>query len=34
MRGMLKMKICLDPGHFGSYYNPGVAAGYVESNFT
>lgn len=28
------MKICLDPGHFGSHYNPGVAAGYVESNFT
>lgn len=28
------MKICLDPGHFGSEYNPGVAAGYVESNFT
>lgn len=28
------MKICLDPGHFGSDYNPGVAAGYVESNFT
>lgn len=28
------MKICLDPGHFGSNYNPGVAAGYVESNFT
>lgn len=28
------MKICLDPGHFGSKYNPGVAAGYVESNFT
>lgn len=28
------MKICLDPGHYGSNYNPGVAAGYVESNFT
>lgn len=28
------MKICLDPGHYGSDYNPGVAAGYVESNFT
>lgn len=28
------MKICIDPGHFGSNYNPGVAAGYVESNFT
>lgn len=28
------MKICLDPGHYGDYYNPGVAAGYVESNFT
>lgn len=28
------MKICIDPGHFGSHYNPGVAAGYVESNFT
>lgn len=28
------MKICLDPGHFGNDYNPGVAAGYVESNFT
>ena len=28
------MKICIDPGHYGSDYNPGVAAGYVESNFT
>ncbi len=28
------MKICIDPGHYGSNYNPGVAAGYVESNFT
>lgn len=28
------MKICLDPGHYGNDYNPGVAAGYVESNFT
>lgn len=28
------MKICIDPGHFGDNYNPGVAAGYVESNFT
>ena len=28
------MKICLDPGHYGDDYNPGVAAGYVESNFT
>lgn len=28
------MKICLDPGHYGDNYNPGVAAGYVESNFT
>lgn len=28
------MKICLDPGHYGNNYNPGVAAGYVESNFT
>lgn len=28
------MKICLDPGHYGSDFNPGVAAGYVESNFT
>lgn len=28
------MKICLDPGHYGSDYNPGIAAGYVESNFT
>ena len=28
------MKICLDPGHYGSDYNPGVTAGYVESNFT
>lgn len=28
------MKICLDPGHYGDSYNPGVAAGYVESNFT
>lgn len=28
------MKICIDPGHFGDNYNPGVSAGYVESNFT
>lgn len=28
------MKICIDPGHYGDNYNPGVAAGYVESNFT
>lgn len=28
------MKICLDPGHYGNNFNPGVAAGYVESNFT
>lgn len=28
------MKICIDPGHYGDHYNPGVAAGYVESNFT
>ena len=28
------MKICIDPGHYGSHYNPGVAAHYVESNFT
>lgn len=28
------MKITIDPGHYGSNYNPGVAAGYVESNFT
>ncbi len=28
------MKICIDPGHYGDDYNPGVAAGYVESNFT
>ncbi len=28
------MKICIDPGHYGNNYNPGVAAGYVESNFT
>ena len=28
------MKICIDQGHYGSYYNVGVAAGYVESNFT
>ena len=28
------MRICIDPGHYGSDYNPGVAAGYVESNFT
>lgn len=28
------MKICIDPGHYGDNYNPGVSAGYVESNFT
>lgn len=28
------MKICLDPGHYGSNFNPGITAGYVESNFT
>ena len=28
------MKICIDPGHYGDDYNPGVVAGYVESNFT
>lgn len=27
------MKICLDPGHYDSY-NPGVAAGYTEGDFT
>lgn len=30
----MSMKICLDPGHYGDNYNPGIAAGYVESNFT
>ena len=31
---MAKKKICIDPGHYGSNYNHGVDAGYVESNFT
>lgn len=28
---MAKKKICLDPGHYGSYYNAGAVKGYYES---